>query len=139
MTSILDASSIFHESGAMQFLKTLFWVMFAVVMVLFARDNWQVVHVNLWAGLIADVKLPMLVLFAFLAGFLPTFIIYRARIWSLRRRLENQGHNNAGGPVTVPNPVPTPVRRSSAPNDADVARQEPEAREASDAKAWPTA
>ncbi|HYI48080.1 MAG TPA: LapA family protein [Allosphingosinicella sp.] len=122
----------------MQFLKTLFWVVVAVVMVLFARDNWQVVHVNLWAGLIADIKLPVLVLFAFLLGFVPTLIVYRARIWSLRRRLETQGHNNAGGPVPVPNPVPTPVRRSSAPNEAALAKREPEAREASDAKAWPT-
>ena len=68
----------------MQFLKTLFWVVLAVVMVLFARDNWHVVSVNLWAGLVADVKLPILVLFALLLGFVPTVIIYRARIWSLQ-------------------------------------------------------
>jgi putative membrane protein len=124
----------------MQFLKTLFWVVVAVVMVLFARDNWQVVHVNLWAGLIADVKLPVLVLTAFLLGFLPTLIVYRARIWSLKRRLETQGHNNVGGAVPVPNPVPTPVRRSSAPGEtapADLAKRPAEGREASDAKAWP--
>jgi lipopolysaccharide assembly protein A len=131
----LDAAAKFHESGAMQFLKTLFWVVFAVVMVLFARDNWQVVHVNLWAGLIADIKLPMLVLFAFLAGFLPTFIVYRARIWSLRRRLEN--HGPAGnGPAPIPVAVPTPVRTSSAPDG--LAERQAEAREATDAKAWPT-
>ena len=108
---LLDARApIFHESGAMQFLKTLFWVVFAVVMVLFARDNWQVVHVNLWAGLIADVKLPMLVLFAFLLGFLPTFIVYRARIWSLRRRLETQGPA-----TTARRRSRSPCRRRSAP------------------------
>jgi lipopolysaccharide assembly protein A len=120
----------------MQFLKTLFWVVVAVVMVLFARDNWQVVHVNLWAGLIADIKLPVLVLFAFLLGFLPTFIIYRARLWSLRRRLETMGHNNAGGPAPIPVAVPTPVRTSSAPTD--LAKRPADAREAGDAKAWPT-
>ena len=122
----------------MQFLKTLFWVVVAVVMVLFARDNWQVVHVNLWAGLIADVKLPVLVLFAFLLGFLPTVIVYRARIWSLKRRLETQGHNNVGGPAVIPNPVPTPVRRSSAPNETAPAGRDHGEREATDAKAWPT-
>jgi uncharacterized integral membrane protein len=120
----------------MQFLKTLFWVVFAVVMVLFARDNWQVVHVNLWAGLIADVKLPVLVLLAFLAGFLPTFIIYRARLWSLKRRLETHGHNNVGGPAPIPVAVPKPVRTSSAP--AGLAERPDAAREATDAKAWPT-
>lgn len=119
----------------MQFLKTLFWVVFAVVMVLFARDNWQVVHVNLWAGLIADVKLPVLVLTAFLLGFLPTLIIYRARLWSLRRRLETQG-TAGNGPAPIAVPVPAPVRTSSAP--ADLAKRPGEAREATDAKAWPT-
>ena len=122
----------------MQFLKTLFWVVFAVVMVMFARDNWHVVQVNLWAGLIADIKLPVLVLFAFLLGFLPTLIVYRARLWSLKRRLETQGHNNVGGPAPVPNPVPAPVRRSSAPSAVTLSKQESDSREATDAKAWPT-
>jgi len=117
----------------MQFLKTLFWVVVAVVMVLFARDNWQVVHVNLWAGLVADIKLPILVLIAFLIGLLPTLIMYRARLWSMRRRLDTQGGSVANGPVPIPVPVPKPVRTSSAPIERDVAE-----REATDAKAWPT-
>ncbi len=75
----------------MQFLKTLFWVVLAVVMVLFGHANWNMVTVNLWGGLQADVKLPVLVLGAFLIGFLPTFIFYRARMWSMKRRLETQG------------------------------------------------
>jgi putative membrane protein len=74
----------------MQFLKTLFWVILAVVLVLFAHTNWKMVTVDLWGGLQADVKLPVLVIFAFLLGFLPTFLVYRARLWALRRRLETQ-------------------------------------------------
>ena len=76
----------------MQFLKTLFWVVLAVVLVLFAHANWNIVTLNLWGGLEADVKLPVLVIGAFLLGFLPTFILYRARLWSLRRRHETQVH-----------------------------------------------
>ena len=75
----------------MQFLKTLFWVILAVVLVLFARANWNMVTLELWGNLQADVKLPVLVIGAFLLGFLPTLIIYRARLWSLKRRLESQG------------------------------------------------
>ena len=74
----------------MQFLKTLFWVVLAVVLVLFAHANWNVVTLNLWGGLQADVKLPVLVIGAFLLGFVPTFLLYRARLWSLRRRHETQ-------------------------------------------------
>ena len=72
----------------MQFLKTLFWVILAVVLVLFAHANWNVVTLNLWGGLQADVKLPVLVIGAFLLGFLPTLILYRTRLWSIRRRQE---------------------------------------------------
>jgi uncharacterized integral membrane protein len=104
----------------MQFLKTLFWVILAVVLVLFALANWTVVTVNLWGGLQADVKLPVLVISAFLIGFLPTLIIYRARIWSLRRRLESHVQ------MQVAN-SPMPVRpASSAPE-----------RTTTDSKAWP--
>ncbi len=75
----------------MQFLKTLFWVILAVVLVLFAHANWNVVTLNLWGGLQADVKLPVLVIGAFLLGFLPTLILYRTRLWSIRRRQETVG------------------------------------------------
>ena len=54
----------------MQFLKTLFWVVLAVVLVLFAHANWNPVTLNLWGGLEADVKLPALLIGAFLLGFL---------------------------------------------------------------------
>ena len=101
----------------MQFLKTLFWVILAVVLVLFARANWQTVTLNLWGGLQADVKLPALVIFAFVIGFLPTLVIYRARLWSLRRRLEAQVHTHvANQPVSVrPVPPSRPAESGASP------------------------
>jgi uncharacterized integral membrane protein len=72
----------------MQFLRTLFWVALAVGLVLFATANWHAATVNLWGGLEAEVKLPVLILGAFLLGFLPTFLLYRARMWTMKRRLE---------------------------------------------------
>ena len=72
----------------MQFLKTLFWVVLAVIMVLFAKVNWNPVTLKLWGGLEADVKLPVLVGFAFLLGFLPLLVLHVARVWSLKRRLD---------------------------------------------------
>lgn len=73
----------------MQFLRTLFWVVVAVAAVVFATRNWNTVTINLWGGLQADVKLPMLVFGAFLVGLLPPWILHRATRWSLRRRLES--------------------------------------------------
>jgi lipopolysaccharide assembly protein A len=109
----------------MQFLKTLFWIALTVVLVLFAKANWNAVTLKLWGGLEADVKLPVLVLFAFLLGFLPTFILYRTRLWGLKRRLEPV--ERYVGVVPQP-PVPAPV---VVDNGAE--------RVATDSKAWPTA
>ncbi|QPQ55975.1 LapA family protein [Allosphingosinicella flava] len=73
----------------MHFLKTLFWVVLAVAVVLFSSANWNPVTLNLWGGLQADVKLPVLILAAFLLGFVPTFAYFRTRLWTLHRRLGN--------------------------------------------------
>jgi len=72
----------------MQFLKTLFWVLIAVVVVLFASHNWFDVTVNLWGDIQADIKLPVLLLITFLLGFLPTWLLMRTRVWSHRRRID---------------------------------------------------
>jgi len=98
----------------MQFLRTLFWVALAVALVLFARENWHAATINLWGGLEADVKLPVLILGAFLLGFLPTFLLYRARMWTMRRRLEGVERQLAAShPVAQP---AAPVER--APSEA---------------------
>jgi putative membrane protein len=72
----------------MHFLKTLFWLLVAVVVALFAARNWSDVTLHLWGNIEADVKIPLLLLVFFLLGFVPTWLIMRARLWSNRRRLE---------------------------------------------------
>jgi lipopolysaccharide assembly protein A len=72
----------------MQFLKTLFWVLIAVLVALFASRNWSDVTLSLWGDIQADIKVPVLLLVAFLIGLLPTWLIMRARLWSLRRRID---------------------------------------------------
>ncbi len=72
----------------MQFLKTLFWVLLAVFIALFASRNWFDVTLNLWGDLQADIKVPVLLGLMFLIGWLPTLLIYRARVWAIRRRIE---------------------------------------------------
>ena len=72
----------------MQFLKTVFWALLAAILALFAWVNWTPVTINLWANLQADVKLPILLLVFFLLGWLPTWLIMRARVWGFRRRVE---------------------------------------------------
>ena len=111
----------------MQFLKTLFWVLVAVALVLFSDANWAPMTVNLWGGLQADVKLPVLLLIAFLAGLLPMLIVHRARLWTLNRRLE--AHERQAASIV---PLPAPI---VAPERPSILREED--RIATDAKAWP--
>ena len=92
----------------MHFLKTLFWVLVAVVLVLFATRNWTDVTLILWGDIQADIKIPLLLLIIFLAGFLPTWLVMRARVWAHRRRLEAFERSR-----------PSTVARSSEENDGE--------------------
>ena len=85
----------------MQFLKTLFWVLLAVILVLFGIRNWADVTLNLWGDIQADIKIPLLILLTFLLGLLPTWLIMRAKIWSMRRRIEAV-ERQAATPPTAP-------------------------------------
>lgn len=94
----------------MQFLKTLFWVLIAVVVVLFASHNWFDVTISLWGDIQADIKLPLLLFIAFLGGFLPIWGVMRTRLWSHRRRIEAMERN----------------RLSSLPHQAPANQSEPQ-------------
>lgn len=74
----------------MHFLKTLFWALLAVSAALLARANWFDVTLHLWNDIRLDIKLPLLLAIVFLLGLVPPLLVYRGRLWSLRRRLEAQ-------------------------------------------------
>src|SRR5215213_2346863 len=75
--------------AAMHFLKTLFWVVIAVFLAILASRNWHDVTLNLWGDIQADIKVPVLIGAMFLLGWLPTYLIYRAKLWRQRQRREN--------------------------------------------------
>jgi len=81
----------------MQFLRTLFWVVIAAFVAIIASENWRDVTLDLWGNLQADIKIPVLLLFVFLLGLLPTWLVMRGKIWRLQRRL---------GPEEQVKPVP---------------------------------
>ncbi|TMJ18935.1 MAG: hypothetical protein E6G92_03700 [Alphaproteobacteria bacterium] len=92
----------------MQFLKTLFWIIVTAAATLVGYNNWYSIDISL-GDVIVSVRMPLLVLAAFLLGFLPTFVLYRTRLWSVQRRLDVQTQAYA---VSHPAPVPT----GNAPN-----------------------
>jgi putative membrane protein len=114
----------------MQFLRTAFWVVLAIIIVIFSFANWTPVMINLWGGLQLETKLPVLVIVAFLAGSLPFWALHKATKWTMRRRLDSAERALAAStPVTAtpvasttfaPEPTPpapiTPAEIEPAPN-----------------------
>ena len=92
----------------MQFLRTTFWVAIAVILAIVASQNWRDVTLDLWGNIQVDIKMPVLLILVFLVGFLPPFLILRARLWQMRRRLESLERAHA-----VPPPVAPPRRSQS--------------------------
>ena len=89
----------------MQFLKTLFWVLLAVFIALFASRNWSDVTLNLWGDIQVDIKIPILLALMFLLGFLPVFLVHRARLWALKRRVQAQERQQASSQEALAAPA----------------------------------
>ena len=99
----------------MQFLKTVFWVLLAIVGVMFAFANSQRVAVSLWSDLVVDTPLWMVALIAFLAGFVPMLILHRATRWTMRRRFDS-----ATRALSDSATLPSSVREMAPPGAAPI-------------------
>lgn len=86
----------------MSFLKTLLWIVVGVVIALFCFNNWTVVSISLWGGLILDTKLPILLALAFLAGLLPPLLLWQAAKYRLRRHVSPEPVVSYAPPPTMP-------------------------------------
>lgn len=86
----------------MQFLRTTFWVAIAVILAIVASHNWRDVTLDLWGNIQVDIKMPVLLILVFLVGFLPPFLILRARLWQVRRRLESLDRAHAAPSPAAP-------------------------------------
>jgi lipopolysaccharide assembly protein A len=73
----------------MQFLKAIFQAVIAVIVGIFAYNNWTNVEIALWGGMVWDTKLPVPIILSFLLGLIPTLLLYRTTKWRLRRRLDS--------------------------------------------------
>jgi len=93
----------------MQFLRTAFWVVLVVIIMIFSVTNWTPVSINLWSGNQLVTKLPVVVIVAFLAGSLPFWALHKATRWRLRRKLDNAERALAAAvPAAYPQADPLP-------------------------------
>ena len=101
----------------MSIVRTILWVLLAVVLVLFAVNNWQPVEVRIWQSLILETKLPALVIGAFLLGLVPTWLVHRVSLWRHRRRIATLESSLTRQPMVI----------DSAPPAAPLAAEPPPA------------
>ncbi len=102
----------------MQFLKGLIWFLVAVLVVAFVFGNWdEPAKVHLWNDLVADVKLPILVLVCFLAGLIPMLVYHHAVRWRLKQRLAaaERSLEVVRQTVAVPTPAAEPAEPAPSP------------------------
>jgi len=100
----------------MAFLRTLFWMAVTVIVVVFSVRNWAPVPVSLFGDTVVETKLPVLLLIAFLAGFLPLYIWHRASKWRHARKLSAIERTAPVASTPPAFPVVTPV---TDPTQAD--------------------
>lgn len=98
----------------MAIVRTIFWVLLAVVLVLFAINNWQTVNVRIWNSLVLETKLPALVIGSFLLGLVPMWALHRTQRWRMRRRIAGLEATIAR-PNTIAETVAPPAPTQSAP------------------------
>ena len=79
----------------MHFLRTIFWVLLAVIVALFTVRNWTPVTLSLWGDIQADTKVPLLLLVGFLIGWLPTWLLMWTRSRGYQRRIDAHERNLA--------------------------------------------
>ena len=89
----------------MQIVRTIIWVLLLVALFLFSIANWDpTVTVRIWDGLVLDTKIPAIVVVAFLIGFVPMWLYYRAAKWQLKRKvssLESAVRTAAATPIAA--------------------------------------
>ena len=97
----------------MQAIRTIVWVVIAIILTIFAVFNAQPVTIVLWPGKYADMPLSLLIIFVFLLGFLPPFLLNLGNRWRLGRRINQQEQTIAQlqsapsfAPVAVTQAVP---------------------------------
>lgn len=99
----------------MHFLRTLFWVIVAVAMLIFAVQNNESTTINLWGGLQADIKKWLLALGPLVIGFLPTWIIGRISLWRQRKAASAAAQRAMEAPAYE---VPSYQASAPVPSDA---------------------
>jgi len=75
----------------LQILRTALWILAAVLVSSFVAINWQKTSINLWplesSYLHVDWPVGLIALASFVAGMVPVWLLAKAKMWRLKRRI----------------------------------------------------
>ena len=94
----------------MQTVRTIIWVVFAVLLTLLASQNLERVPVWVFPGWIAETPLALVIMSSFLLGFLPPYLVNKSNSWRLQRKIRQQDETIA---MLRPTPVPAAAAGST--------------------------
>ena len=107
----------------MQVIRTILWVLVTAVLVAFIAMNWTIVPVNIWPledGNYLHFAWPVgvVALVFFLIGAIPMWLVHRAAIWRLKRRIQSLEStvlaSTATAPVSTVEPAPAAAHAEPA-------------------------
>jgi hypothetical protein len=110
----------------MRVAKTLFWLLFAVILIAFTYANPDPVAVHIWPGLIWETRAPGLVIGGLAIGFVPTWLIASATRWRLTRRIASLEATLAAQAQAANNALHVPQNTGGEPAPVAVAPANPE-------------
>ena len=98
----------------MQAIRTIVWVLIAIVFVAFVAINWVSVPVNLWPrsdGNYLHFNWPVgfVAIVAYLLGLLPAWLLGRANVWRLNRRIASLENSLKAATPSAPIATTTPL------------------------------
>jgi len=70
-------------------IRTIVWILLVCGLLIFSFYNWRPVEVTIWENLVLETKVPVLVLLAFLMGFVPLLAYHLSVKWALKRRVRS--------------------------------------------------
>ncbi len=92
----------------MQIMRTILWALVSALLVAFVAMNWNAAAVNLWPiegqrqYLHFEWPVGFIALVFFLLGFVPMWLLNRAQVWRLKRRVNTLENNLRAAAAVAP-------------------------------------
>lgn len=73
----------------MAVIRTIAWILLVCGLLTFSFYNWHPVEVTIWENLVLETKVPVVLVLAFLTGFVPLLAYHLSVKWALKRRIKS--------------------------------------------------